>query len=148
MSEVNTSEQSVGTNNLHDHYYCPQMKVKFLHVSAILFTEGGECGGGVWQGDMCATVGACMAGGVCGEGGIRGKGGACLMKGGCVWQGEACMAGELVYHRGDACHRGHVWWGVHGGGFMWWGGGRACVAEETATAVCGTHPTGMHSCYS
>ena len=24
--------------------------------------------------------------------------------------------------------------------------GRACVAEETATAADGTHPTGMHSC--
>ena len=31
-------------------------------------------------------------------------------------------------------------WVVHGGG--------ACVAGETATAADGTHPTGMHSCYS
>ena len=45
---------------------------------------------------------------------------------------------------------------VHGAG-GWQGGvcggggvhGRegACVAEETATAVDGTHPTGMHSCF-
>ena len=26
------------------------------------------------------------------------------------------------------------------------GGGKACVAGETATAADGTHPTGMHSC--
>ena len=39
---------------------------------------------------------------------------------GCAWQG-ACMAG-----------------GMHGRG--------VCVAGEMATAVDGTHPTGMHSC--
>ena len=27
-----------------------------------------------------------------------------------------------------------------------WQGGGACMAEETATAVGGTPPTGMHSC--
>ena len=40
---------------------------------------------------------------------------------GYAWQGGACMS------------LGHVWQG-------------ACVAGETATAVGGTHPTGMHSC--
>ena len=28
------------------------------------------------------------------------------------------------------------------------GGGGICVAGETAIAVDGTHPTGMHSCFS
>ena len=27
-------------------------------------------------------------------------------------------------------------------------GGGACMAGETATEAGGTHPTGMHSCYS
>ena len=46
--------------------------------------------------------------------------------------------------------RGHVWHGsMHGRGcvageHVWWG---ACVAGETATAVDGTHTTGMHSCF-
>ena len=39
-----------------------------------------------------------------------------------MWQG-ACVAG------------GHAWQGEG-----------ACVSGETATAVDGTHPTGMHSC--
>ena len=33
--------------------------------------------------------------------------------------------------------------GMHGRGHAWQG---ACVGGETATAVGGTHPTGMHSC--
>ena len=39
--------------------------------------------------------------------------------------------------------------GVHGKGkHVWWGGAcRACRAGEMATAVDGTHPTGMHSCF-
>ena len=37
---------------------------------------------------------------------------------------------------------------MHGEGGMhgWWGGERACVAGETATAAGSTHHTGMHSC--
>ena len=35
--------------------------------------------------------------------------------------------------------------GMHGKGGCVCGGG-ACMAEETATAADGTHPTGMHSC--
>ena len=53
---------------------------------------------------------------------------------------------------------GHVWkGGVHGRGHAWWGacmaggvcgrGWCVCVAGETATAVGGTHPAGMHSCF-
>ena len=42
------------------------------------------------------------------------------------------MAGGMC---GEACIAG----GVHGRG--------ACVAEEMATALDGTHPTGMHSCF-
>ena len=41
---------------------------------------------------------------------------------------------------GGMCGMGHAWWG---GGHVWQGG---CVTGETATAVDGTHPTGMHSC--
>ena len=52
---------------------------------------------------------------------------------------------------------------MHGRGHAWWGGmcgrvcvcvaggmcGRgACLAGEMATAADGTHPTGMHSCYT
>ena len=49
--------------------------------------------------------------------------------------------------------RGRAWQGcmVGGvcmaGGCAWPGGGRACVTGDTATAVDGMHPTGMHSCY-
>ena len=56
--------------------------------------------------------------------------------------------------------RGHAWQeGMHGQGDMhaWEGvsmvggmrglGWGTCVAGETATAVGGTHPTGMHSCF-
>ena len=73
------------------------------------------------------------------EGGLHGKGGGMHGKKGCVWQRGACMAG------------GHVWGGMCGRGSMCGGGGWqgacvACVAGETATAVDGTHPTGMHSC--
>ena len=70
--------------------------------------------------------------------------------GGHVWQRGmhdqwACMV------------RGHAWQGgMHGGGHVWPGGGGCawpedhawqgvCVAGETATAVGGAHPTGMHS---
>ena len=38
----------------------------------------------------------------------------------------------------------HVWQGVCMAGGMH--GRMACMAEEMATAVDGTHPTGMHSC--
>ena len=49
---------------------------------------------------------------------------------------------------------GHAWWGcVWQGGHRWQGdvhgrevGVGACMAEETATAADGTHPTGIHSC--
>ena len=63
--------------------------------------------------------GACMAGaGMCGRG--------CLVEG--VHGRGACMVG-----------------GVHGSGGMH-GKGLVCMAGETATAVDGMHPTGMHSC--
>ena len=41
----------------------------------------------------------------------------------------------------------HVWQGVCMAVGVC-GGEGACVAGETATAVDGTHPTGMHSCYN
>ena len=96
--------------------------------------------------------GGCMEGGhVWQEGcmarGVHGKRGA--------WQ-EGCMAGSM--HGRGACVAGdmHSGGGIHGSGCAWWGvcmaegacvaGGGACVAGEMATAVDGTHPTGMHSC--
>ena len=56
-----------------------------------------------------------------------------MAKGACVVKG-VCMV------------RGHAWQGVcmdgEGGVHGW----RACMTGEMATAVGGTHPTGMHSC--
>ena len=87
--------------------------------------------------------------GVCGEGGawkgVHGK------RGVHVWW-WACMAGAHVWWgscvAGGVCGRGHAWYGVcmvgmHGRGMH---GRGACMAEEMATAMDGTHPTGMHSC--
>ena len=84
--------------------------------------------------------------------GVYGRG--VCMAGGHVWQ-EGCMAGGM--HGRGACvagdmHGGGAYMaaGVHGGGVHGRGdmcsGGGACVAGEMATAVDGTHPTGMHSC--
>ena len=65
-----------------------------------------------------------VKGRLCGERGHAWQRGACVAKGGMC--GEGSMRGE-----GAMCGEG---------------GGGACVAEETATAADGTHPTGMHSC--
>ena len=80
-------------------------------------------------------------------------------QGGHVWQEGVCMAGGMhgkgVCMTGDICGRGMhgrvcVWQGgMHGRGCTWQGAcimGGVCMAEEMATAVVGTHPTGMHSC--
>ena len=72
-----------------------------------------------------------MAGGVCMAGGVHGRG--------CAWQG-VCMGG--MHGRGGVCGRvGAYMKGACMTGVCVWGG-----AGETATAVGGTHPTGMHSC--
>ena len=78
-----------------------------------------------------------------------------------VWQkGGVCGKGGHTWQRGVCVVRGHVWWGgMHGIGVCMAGnmhgrgtyvvgvcGGGASMAGETATAVDGTHPTGMHSC--
>ena len=65
-----------------------------------------------------------------------------------------CMAG-CMHGRGHVWQR-HAWQGgMHGSGHVWQGacvvrGERVCqgvcMAGETATAVDGTHPTGLHSC--
>ena len=59
------------------------------------------------------------------------------------WGGGACQGGHAC--QGDMC--GGVWQGgVHG---RVGGGGQGCAWQEvgeTATAVDGMHPTGMHSC--
>ena len=57
----------------------------------------------------------------------------------------ACVVGGM--HGRGACMAGDVHGGgVHGGGVHGRGGGWAFMTEETAPAVDGTHPTGMHSC--
>ena len=101
-------------------------KVIFSQASVILSTQrGGMNGsGGVWQRGVHGRR-ACVARGVHGRGH--------------VWQGTSMVGG-----------------GIHGSGCAWWGcawqrgacvaGGGACEAGEMATAVDGTHPTGMHSC--
>ena len=59
---------------------------------------------------------------------------------GCARLGIVCSGG------GRACQGGGMRaWGVHAWGYMV-GGRGVCVAGKTATAVVGTHPTGMHSC--
>ena len=68
-------------------------------------------------------------GAVHGKGGCVYQRGACMVKGVCVANGGTCMTG-------GACVAG----GMHGK--------RAYMTGETATAVYGTHPTGMHSCLS
>ena len=56
-----------------------------------------------------------------------------------------CMAGVHVW-QGACMAREHAWQGgMHGRGMH--GRGCAYVVAETATAVDGTHPTGMHSCF-
>ena len=76
----------------------------------------GGCGRGHVHGRGCAWQGACV------EGGVHGRGGH-AWQGVCVWQRGACMAGGMTLLSLAAC-----------------------MAEEMATAVDGTHPTGMHSC--
>ena len=61
---------------------------------------------------------------------MHGRG--CAWQEGCAWQG-ACMAVECVWQGG-----------MHGREAYMAGG--ACVAEKTAIAAGGTHPTGMYSC--
>ena len=83
---------------------------------------GCACPGGVvggMHGWEACVVGACMAGGMHGRG--------CMHAQGCAWWGWACMPGE------GACMPR-----VRAGG--------GCMTGKTATAVAGTHPTGMHSC--
>ena len=108
---------------------------------------GGACVAWVhaWQGACIAKEGACMVRGcawqrgacivkgvVYGIGGRHGKGGYAWQ--GHTWHGEGVMCGQEAYIAGE-----HTWLGcMRGQG--------ACVAGETATAVDGTHPTGMHSC--
>ena len=80
-------------------------------------------------------VGVGVAGGACMVGGHAWQ--AVCVAGGHVWQG-ACVVGGIH-------GRGYAWQGVCvAGGHAWWG---VCMAGDTATAVDGTYPTGMHSCY-
>ena len=89
--------------------------------------------------------------GVClSTGGVHGPGvawsGGCMVLGGVHDPGGAWSQG--VHGPGGCMVQGGAWsWGVHGPGCMVPGG---CMVETppTATAAAGTHPTGMHSCYT
>ena len=64
-----------------------------------------------------------------------------------VWQGWGGeLSGRGTCMAGGVCGKGACMAGGMCGGGMHGGGGGACVAGEMATAVDGTHPTGMHSC--
>ena len=78
-------------------------------------------------------------------------------KGKCAWQRGGCMCGEGEGHVWQGMHGrggmvGRGWGmhgrGMHGGGHVWQGATwPGCMhGRETATAVDGTHPTGIHSC--
>ena len=57
----------------------------------------------------------------------------CPQAGRCAWQRGACVVkGVHAWQKGTCVAKGE-------------GGMGACVAGETATAVHGTHPIGMHS---
>ena len=66
--------------------------------------------------------------------------------GGHAWQGP-CMMGLYVVGGEHAWQGGMHGRVVCGGGQAWWGREEPCMAGETDTAVDGTHPTGMHSCF-
>ena len=65
-----------------------------------------------------------------------------------LFMGGGTHAGKAGMYGGG----GHAWRGCGRGDMHHKGGvcvvGGACVAGETATAADGTHPTGMHSCFS
>ena len=99
-------------------------KVMFLHVSVILSTGGYLVGRGVFV----------VPGGVSALGGSAWTNGG-AWSGGCLVPGGVCSWGGTLSPGGSA----------PGGGIP------ACTEAdpppgETATAVDGTHPTGMHSC--
>ena len=71
------------------------------------------------------------------DGGMHGTRGHVWEGDGCVWQ-RACMAGGYVW-QGACMTGGQGWQGVMCGR-------GTCVAGETAIAVDGMQPTGMHSC--
>ena len=127
------------------NYYHPQTKfakVMFLHLCHSVHRGGMRGRGGTWQG----------------EGGMRGRG-AC-MAGERAWQGRHAWRGVCVV--GGACVAGgHVWWGVcmaggmHGRGHAWQRGMHATHAPPPQTlrdtvgqCAGGTHPTGIHSCFT
>ena len=100
------------------------MNWSVLCESICIFTVRNYCCGKVMF-SQASVILSTEGGGVGGA-----KGGMCGKR--CAWQRG--MHGE----RGGACvAKG----GMHGGV------GGACVAGEMATAVDGTHPTGMHSCH-
>ena len=101
----------------------------FLHVCVILFIEGG-------------AIPACIAGGIpaCLAAGL---GGGCAIPA-CIAGGiPACLAAGL---------RGGAWsWGVCSGGLLQGSAPGEVPGGDpprTATAAGGTHPTGMHSCWT
>ena len=80
---------------------------------------------------------------LCTTGGVPPPGEGVLLMGGAFSRGDASSWGGASSSGGGASCRGVCSWG---GAWSWWGvpGGGPPV---TTTAVGGTHPTGMHSCY-
>ena len=115
------------------HYYRPQGSCEGYFFTGVCLSTGG-----------CLLLGGAWSwGGVCSWGDAWSRG-VCLLPEGCLVQGGAwswgvpgprgvCSGGCLVPR---VCSQGgwypSMHWGRHPG--------------ETATAVDGTHPTGMHSC--
>ena len=110
-------------------------KVIFLHLFVILFTGG-------WG---VVSQHAFQQGGSAPRG-LPGPGG--LLLGGClvwgVWSGGSASGGCLVW---GVCSRGCLVGGVPGLGEVCFFGGAWWRPPRTATAVGGTHPTGMLSCF-
>ena len=131
----------------------------FLHLSVSNSVHGGMHGRGSvrgkggkhgwgwhawWRGvhGGACMAGACVAGGAYVVVGLHGAvlrvcmAGACVAGGICGgWPAWSCVEG--VYGRGHAWQRALGC--VHG---------RGMHARETATEEGGTHPTGMHSCFT
>ena len=77
--------------------------------------------------------------------GTRARQGVC-MAGGYVWQG-ACMAGGMCgggMHGGNVCGRGCAWQG----GLYAMHAPHPTLRDMVGQCKGGTHPTGMHSCFS
>ena len=142
----NSLYSSIVVRVISKHYYRPQQELQKGNVFISVYHSFClQVGHAWWRGDMHGEGGTCIVkgawvvkGGICGKGhALQGRAWQEGMHGrGHVWQG-ACIAGEGMHGRG------HVWQGACIAGGMC--GKGVCMAGVMATAVDGTHPTGMHS---